>query len=65
MRMICQLGLCSTSLRGLDGAPDRLATYAERWGLEVSLSKTKVMVFEAGRGLAQRVHVACGGQQIS
>jgi hypothetical protein len=59
------LALCATSHPGLQRQMDKLAAYAARWGLEVSLSKTKAMVFEARQGAAQREYLTYAGQRIA
>ena len=48
------LTLMSTTVEGLQRMIDRLSEYAEYWGLEVSVEKTKCMVFRKGGRLAAR-----------
>ena len=57
------LALLSTSAEGLQVQIDCLAGYAHRWGLTVSLAKTKVMVFRKDKARPP-VHLKLQGQAL-
>ena len=57
------LALLSTSAEGLQVQIDCLAGYAHRWGLTVSLAKTKVMVFRRDKARPP-MHLKLQGQAL-